>query len=99
MTPPTARGQHIGDGYVVRVARQVLDDLVVEYHGDQPGPRSLVRVAQRQAAVVVPAAATQPDAVPVHGQRRDQHHVGVADGRRAEPRFFQAEDGIRDVFL
>ncbi len=40
---------------------------------------------RREGSVVVAEAATQPVAVPVNGQRRNECHVDVADSARAEP--------------
>ena len=63
--------------------RQLLDQLVVAHHGDQPR----VRVSARQRSVVEAPAPAQPYAAMIDRQRRHQHHTGLGQGGLRQPGF------------
>lgn len=69
--------------YVVRIGRQLVDQLLVTHHGDQPGLRRGVD----QAAVVEPGAPAQPVASAIDRQRGDKDHLGIGDVSGRQPRW------------
>src|SRR3954470_20045336 len=80
--PATRRRDHGRHAQVVRLVGELADQFVVEDDGDEGRARPHVP----QCAVVVPAAAAEPDSGAGHGQRRDDDHVCRADRGRPQPR-------------